>query len=121
MANIGDWVGFKCDIEQSGRITAIKRNWAGQRVYVLENPNGFIGEYIGGDTTTEELAEDCWEDDANARVRHHAAEISRKIMELQAEVAERIAAAEAGKANWGDVGDLAHWSEQLGYLIGEEE
>lgn len=53
---VGDWVCFKSDIEQSGRITAIL---SGGRL-MLENPNGFQGDYIGGDTVTMELAVDCW-------------------------------------------------------------
>lgn len=57
----GDYVGFKSDIEQGGRILAItKGNWG---VYLtLENPSGFSGEYIGGDTTTEVSINDCWVD-----------------------------------------------------------
>jgi hypothetical protein len=53
---IGDWVSFKSDIEQSGKITAILN---GNRL-VLANPNGFQGDYIGGSETTIERAEDCW-------------------------------------------------------------
>jgi hypothetical protein len=52
---VGDYVSFKCDIEQSGRITRID----GNRL-TLENPYGFDGGYIGGQTVTTELAEDCW-------------------------------------------------------------
>jgi hypothetical protein len=53
---VGDWVCFKSDIEQSGRITAILN---GNRL-VLENPNGFQGDYIGGLETTMQSAVDCW-------------------------------------------------------------
>jgi len=53
---VGDWVSFKSDIEQSGKITAIL---SGNRL-VLTNPNGFQGDYIGGSETTIERAEDCW-------------------------------------------------------------
>lgn len=60
-AKVGDWVGFKSDIEQSGRIKEIKYDTRG-KMYVLENPNGFEGGYIGGQTITEEFADDCWED-----------------------------------------------------------
>jgi len=59
--NIGDWVGFKSDIEQSGKIVAIKQTYAGTSL-TLENTNGFSGDYIGGDTITTELARDCWID-----------------------------------------------------------
>ena len=56
---IGDWVGFKSDIEQSGKIVAIKQTYAGASL-TLENPSGFSGGYIGGETITTELARDCW-------------------------------------------------------------
>lgn len=53
---VGDWVSFKCDIEQCGKITAI----LSEGRLVLTNPNGFQGDYIGGQETTIELARDCW-------------------------------------------------------------
>ena len=56
---IGDWVGFKSDIEQSGQIVEIKQSYMGHSL-VLENKSGFHGDYIGGDTITTELARDCW-------------------------------------------------------------
>jgi hypothetical protein len=56
---IGDWVGFKSDIEQSGKIVAIKQTYAGASL-TLENTSGFSGGYIGGETITTELARDCW-------------------------------------------------------------
>jgi len=57
---VGDVVGFKCDIEQYGKIVEIK---SGRRpVLVLENEDGFDGEYIGGETKTEMDADDCWLD-----------------------------------------------------------
>jgi len=56
---IGDWVGFKSDIEQSGQIVEIKTSYMGASL-VLENKSGFHGGYIGGDTITTELARDCW-------------------------------------------------------------
>ncbi len=52
---VGDWVCFKSDIEQSGRITAI----LSEGRLVLENPRGFQGDYIGGSETTIERAVDC--------------------------------------------------------------
>jgi hypothetical protein len=58
---IGDWVSFKSDIEQSGKIVEIKQSYMGASL-VLENLNGFHGDYIGGDTITTELARDCWLD-----------------------------------------------------------
>lgn len=54
---VGDWVGFKCDIEQSGKVTAIR----GDAVH-LENKSGFHGDYIGGDTNTVVSKEDIWEE-----------------------------------------------------------
>jgi hypothetical protein len=57
--NIGDWVGFKSDIEQSGQIVEIKSSYMGKSL-VLENKSGFQGGYIGGETITTELARDCW-------------------------------------------------------------
>ena len=57
VVKVGDWVSFKSDIEQSGRIYKID----GNRLF-LENPNGFEGDYIGGAETTVELAVDCWLD-----------------------------------------------------------
>ena len=58
---IGDWVSFKADIEQSGKIVAIKQTYAGTSL-TLENTSGFHGDYIGGETITTELARDCWID-----------------------------------------------------------
>ena len=59
IVGIGDWVGFKSDIEQSGRIVAIKKTYMGTSL-TLENTSGFSGDYIGGETITTELARDCW-------------------------------------------------------------
>lgn len=59
--NIGDVVCFKSDYEQSGKIVAIKpAPWGRGKVLVLENPNGFGGDYLRYVTRTEESAEDCW-------------------------------------------------------------
>ena len=59
---VGDWVGFKSDIEQSGQIVEIKKTTCFGVSLVLENKSGFHGGYIGGDTVTTELASDCWVD-----------------------------------------------------------
>ena len=56
---VGDWVGFKCDIEQPGQIVEIKKSYMGYSL-VLENKHGFHGDYIGGQTITTEQARDCW-------------------------------------------------------------
>jgi len=55
---VGDWVCFKSDVEQSGKITRI----SGDRL-TLENPNGFQGGYIGGQEITTQMAGDCWIED----------------------------------------------------------
>ena len=57
---VGDVVCFKSDIEQCGTIVAIKVDMMGRKVLVLENKNGFSGDYIGGQERTSELASDCW-------------------------------------------------------------
>ena len=56
---VGDYVGFKCDIEQSGRIEKITRDHYGVTLHLV-NEHGFEGGYIGGETTHQERAEDCW-------------------------------------------------------------
>ena len=56
---VGDWVGFKADVEQSGQIIEIKSSYMGHAL-VLENKSGFHGDYIGGETITTEQARDCW-------------------------------------------------------------
>jgi hypothetical protein len=57
---IGDVVGFKCDIEQYGKITKIERDRYGIVTLTLEAFGEFDGEYIGGQTETTERANDCW-------------------------------------------------------------
>ena len=57
---IGDWVSFKSDIEQVGQIIKIKKNLFGRTELVLENFNGFSGDYIGGQTQTVVSADQCW-------------------------------------------------------------
>lgn len=57
---VGDWVSFKSDIEQSGRIVQIRTSSFGKPELILENPDGFEGDYIGGETRTVERASDCW-------------------------------------------------------------
>ena len=61
VVKVGDYVGFKSDIEQYGKIVEIKQSYMGASL-VLENTSGFSGGYIGGDTITTELARDCWID-----------------------------------------------------------
>ena len=60
---VGDYVSFKSDYEQTGKIVQIKHaNWGNGKVLVLANSNGFGGDYLRGAETTEELASDCWVD-----------------------------------------------------------
>jgi hypothetical protein len=56
---VGDWVGFKSDIEQCGKIKSIQR---GRNTLILTNEDGFDGDYIGGDTETLVGFEDIWEE-----------------------------------------------------------
>ncbi len=58
IVRVGDWVSFKSDVEQTGKIEAVL---SGGRL-VLTNPNGFQGDYIGGFMTTIQQARDCWLD-----------------------------------------------------------
>lgn len=59
---VGDWVGFKSDIEQYGEIIKINRNRFGHTVLTLKSEYGFDGDYIGGQTTTKINASQCWAD-----------------------------------------------------------
>ena len=59
---VGDYVCFKSDYEQCGKVVQIKHTLMGSKVLVLENENGFGGEYLQGSTRTQELASDCWLD-----------------------------------------------------------
>ena len=59
--NVGDVVHFKSDVEQCGYIKGWRRSpYANEFVLLLEREGGFYGDYIGGQTTTEELAKNCW-------------------------------------------------------------
>ena len=51
---VGDWVGFKCDIEQEGIVNSIQRS---RHTLIVENKDGFP------DGSTEELLafDDVWE------------------------------------------------------------
>ncbi len=60
--SIGEFVGFKSDIEQTGKIIAIKSDLSGRAILTLEDEDGFSGDYIGGQNITTELAVDCWLD-----------------------------------------------------------
>ena len=53
---VGDYVSFKCDIEQCGKITKID----GNRLTLFRDNEGFDGDYIGGQNYTVQMASDCW-------------------------------------------------------------
>ena len=53
---IGDWVSFKCDIEQTARVIEIR----GNRITVEAPCEGFEGAYIRFDETHELNASECW-------------------------------------------------------------
>lgn len=53
---VGDYVEFKSDVEQGGRVLSILCEWL-----TLGNNDGFIGEYIGGDMTTRIHISDVFE------------------------------------------------------------
>lgn len=57
--NIGDWVEFKADIEQCGKVIDIRGNGKNAEL-TLENENGFDGDYIGGQTITYMEAKRCF-------------------------------------------------------------
>jgi len=61
---VGMVVGFKSDIEQEGKVVAIKRNF-GRDVVVLEalSERGFTGDYIGGSMRTTEDPDRVWVED----------------------------------------------------------
>lgn len=60
--NIGDYVSFKSDIEQSGKVIAASPDG---EILTIENVNEFDGDYIGGQTRTKQYAGDCWIDQGN--------------------------------------------------------
>jgi hypothetical protein len=61
MIHIGDYVCFKSDFEQCGRITKIERaGYASRTKLTLVNEDGFGGHYLRYATTTVVDADDCW-------------------------------------------------------------
>jgi len=54
---IGDYVSFKSDIEQTGKIVDIKDNG---KTLCLEDEDGFSGAYLRYATYTEEPVDRCW-------------------------------------------------------------
>jgi len=57
VVQIGDFVGFKSDIEQYGKIVKI----SGSNL-LLKASSTFSGDYIGGEEFTTVNAADCWID-----------------------------------------------------------
>jgi hypothetical protein len=55
IVKIGDYVEFKSDIEQCGKVIDIKGS-----ELKLENKNGFDGDYIRYETITYMRSRDCW-------------------------------------------------------------
>mgnify|MGYP000850208204 CR=1 FL=1 len=47
VVKVGDYVGFKCDIEQGGQITKITKSASGNVELHLHDDYGFEGGYIG--------------------------------------------------------------------------
>ena len=54
---VGDYVCFKSDFEQCGKIVEIKR---GTTLVLFKGEHGFGGDYIGGENYTQVDARDCW-------------------------------------------------------------
>ena len=60
---VGDFVGFKSDVEQGGQVSAIRaKSYGSGYTLTLTSEHGFHGEYIGGELTTEEDADRVWTD-----------------------------------------------------------
>ena len=59
---IGDRIAFKCDVEQSAEVIAIKKHWndLGYVFTVKAPPDGFSGHYIGRQDTAEVFSDDVW-------------------------------------------------------------
>ncbi len=60
--NVGDYVGFKSDVEQGGKIVAMNHLAGNRYELILENENGFEGHYIGGQKRTAVNSDDIWID-----------------------------------------------------------
>ena len=55
---VGDYVEFKCDIEQCAEVIAVN----GSRITVKAPDYGFDGEYINDQDTYILDRDDCWTD-----------------------------------------------------------
>jgi hypothetical protein len=56
VVKVGDYVCFKSDVEQCGKITKIE----GNQLTLFRDDEGFEGDYIGGSNYTTETADRCW-------------------------------------------------------------
>lgn len=54
---VGDYVCFKSDYEQCGKIVEIIR---GTTLVLFKDDSGFGGDYIGGENYTRVDSRDCW-------------------------------------------------------------
>ncbi len=59
IVKVGDYVCFKSDIEQCGKIVEIKKGF-GDTLVLFRDNEGFDGDYIGGENYTQVSARDCW-------------------------------------------------------------
>ena len=62
---VGDWIEFKCDVEQSAEVVEIKsvRLWSGEmeREFLVKAPDdGFSGGYIGRSDFHTVMESDCF-------------------------------------------------------------
>jgi hypothetical protein len=60
VVRVGNFVGFKIDVEQGGEITDIEMNDWGREILTIWNPDGFNGCRFPGETTVSLPASDCW-------------------------------------------------------------
>lgn len=58
---VGDFVGFKCDIEQSAEVVKIEpHDTHGAKFTVKAPPDGFAGHYIGRNDFHEVYGSEVW-------------------------------------------------------------
>jgi hypothetical protein len=58
---VGDYVSFKCDIEQSAKIKKIHTCSSVGKILILKAPaGGFQGEYIRDEKTYGVTPNECW-------------------------------------------------------------
>jgi hypothetical protein len=62
VVKVGDYVCFKSDYEQTGKVAKIRKNMFGYTELVLttDSDGGFGGDYLCGADTTVAMASDCW-------------------------------------------------------------